>query len=66
MKQDLLVGDKFSEDCACRDDPEANPDAPDVSAEQSDDLMAEEGREGDDDHDADRDKPSTRGTGKNT
>ncbi len=33
---------EFAEKCTRRDNPEANPDAPDVSTEDRDDLVAEE------------------------
>ena len=57
MGGDLLVRDELAEDRARGDDPEPDPDAPELAAEQRDELVAEEGGEGEDDHDGDGDEP---------
>lgn len=40
--RDILVVDELSEDGTCCDNPEADPDAPDVSAENGNDFVSEE------------------------
>lgn len=53
-----LHGLTFTEEGAGGDDGEAQPETPDYTAKESDDLMAEEGREGDDEEDGDGDEPA--------
>jgi hypothetical protein len=48
----------LAEEGAGADDGEADPEAPDEAAEDGDDLVPEEGREGDDEEDADGDEPA--------
>ena len=50
----------LAEEGAGRDDGEADPKAPDDTTEEGDDFVAEKGREGDDEEDADGDEPAAR------
>ena len=54
-QRDLQEVGELAEDGARGDDPEADPDAPHVSAEHGDDLVPEELQDGDTDTDTDTD-----------